>query len=213
MSTPPKRSYVSESRESAAKMTRARVLAAAKALFAARGIEDVRLSEIAAAADVSPSTLYAVFKSREGILRDLLKAALFGPHYQAALACLKDETDPVRLIALTASVARAIWDAEKEELGLVRQLAAYSPTLREMDREFEAMRFSLQETRIVALFDAGLSRPDLDLMRARRLMWMYTTREIYAKLVTDGGWTSDEYEDWLRETLMAALVSPEARPA
>jgi len=37
-------------------------------------------------------------------------------------------------------------------------------------------------------------------------MWMYTSREVYRMLVTEGGWTPDRYQEWLSQTLVAALV-------
>ena len=60
MATRRKRSYSSSKREEAAARTRARVLAAAKALFARRGIDAVTISQIAARAHVSGSSVYAV---------------------------------------------------------------------------------------------------------------------------------------------------------
>src|SRR5512145_2116291 len=102
---PEKRTYVSVRRVAAAQRTRERVLTAAQALYSARPVEEVILGEIAAAARVSPSTIYATFRSRDGILRSLMERALFGPHYAAAIARLADETDPVRLIELSAGGA------------------------------------------------------------------------------------------------------------
>ncbi len=42
-------------------------------------------------------------------------------------------------------------------------------------------------------------------------MWMYTSREIYRMLVVDGGWSPDEYQEWLAATLMEALVKADGR--
>ena len=35
---------------------------------------------------------------------------------------------------------------------------------------------------------------------------MYTGRDVYRLLVQEGGWSADEYEEWLTETLVGALV-------
>jgi AcrR family transcriptional regulator len=207
---PRKRAYVSAQRDAAAQKTRERVLAAARRLYSVRPIETVTIAAIAKAAKVSPSTIYATFVSRDGILRALMEGTIFGPHYAAATARLKGETDPVRLIALTAGVARAIYDGESRELGRIREIAAGSATLRAVERDFENRRYALQEERVTRLFEAGRLRPGLDRERARRILWMYTSREVYRMLVTDGGWTSTEYESWLAETLRQALVAPRA---
>ena len=208
MSNSRKRHYASEQRERTARLNRERVLSSARILFGKRGIEAVRIDEIAEAAGVSASMIYATFRSREGILRALMQDALFGPHYADALALLDSETDPVQLIGLTAGVARAIYEGEARELGLIREIAAYSPALRAIEKEFDDIRYEAQHQRIKDLFARRRARKGLELGAARRILWMYTSREVYRMFVTDGGWTPDEYEAWLRETLLTALVKP-----
>src|SRR5688572_20113173 len=148
MSNPQKRRYASEQREHAARLNRERVLKSARKLFGKRGIEAVRIDEIAAAAGVSASMIYATFKSREGILRALMENALFGPNYAKALALIGREDDPVQLIALTPGVSRAIYEGETRELGLIREIAAYSPALRAIEKEFDDVRYTAQHQRL-----------------------------------------------------------------
>jgi AcrR family transcriptional regulator len=207
MSTRPKRAYASKQRDAGAAVTRARVLKVAKALFARRGIDAVTIAELAARARVSTATVYAVFKSKEGILHALMEGALFGGRYQAASARLDGVSDPVEQIALTAAVARAIYEGESAELGLMRGASAFSPALRKLERTFEDMRFSMQHERIERLYAEGRARPGLPLVKARRLLWMYTSRDVYRMLVQEAGWTPDEYETWLAQTLVDALVA------
>lgn len=207
MSKGGKRRYSSELRSRAAEATRARVLDAAKKLFMRRGIDGVTIAEIAGKAGVAPPTIYALYKSKEGILRTLMRDALFGPRFQQARAQLDGVTDPVRLIALSAQVARAIYEGESADLGLIRGASAFSPALRKMEQEFEAMRFEMQEERIQLLFTAARQRKGLALDEARRILWMYTSRDVYRMLVHEGGWTPDQYQQWLSDTLLTALVS------
>jgi hypothetical protein len=70
------------------------------------------------------------------------------------------------------------------------------------------MRLEMQKARIELLFEQDKAKPGLSLDEARRIMWMYTSREIYRMLVQEAGWTADRYQDWLRETLLSALVEP-----
>jgi AcrR family transcriptional regulator len=205
------RPYVSDMRSQAADATRARVLHAAKTLFARGGIDRVTISQIAKKAKVSVSSVFTLYKSKEGILRGLMKSALFGPHFQVAIASLKGETDPVRRIALTARVARAIYEAESSELGIVRGVSAFSPALRKLESEFEELRFQMQKERIALLFAHSKQSKGLTLDAARRIMWMYTSRDVYRLLVHEGGWTPDRYQKWLSTTLVNALVNPSAR--
>lgn len=202
------RPYVSRKRREGAETTRARVLRAALSLFARQGIDGVTIAAIARSARVSAPTVYALYRSKAGILRALMKGALFGPRYQAARERLAGVTDAAALIALTAAVARSIYESESEELGLLRGAAAFSPALRRMEREFEALRFTLQEERVRLLFAQSRAKRGLTLERARHILWMYSSRDVYRMLVRECGWTPDQYQTWLSETLVAALVEP-----
>jgi len=201
-----KRRYKSERRHRAADATKARVLGAAKALFGRHGVDRVTIAQIAEKAHVAGSTVYALYKSKEGILRALMSGALFGARFEEAQAKLRGVTDPVRLVALTAHVARAIYEGESAELGLMRGVSAFSPALRKIELEFEKMRFDMQEERLRLLFAQGRQRRGLALDEARRILWMYTSRDNYRMFVHEGGWTPDQYQRWLEHTLVEALV-------
>jgi len=211
VATPRKRRYVSAARDAAAGHTRRRVLDAATFLFARSGIDRVTIAQIAARARVSAPTVYATFRSKLGLLRAILDTALFGPAFQAARAKLEGVTDPVALIALSAEVARAIYESESVALGVVRGASTFSPALRKAEAELEERRYAMQEARVRLLFREGKARPGLALEDARRILWMYTSREIYRMLVQEGGWSPDKYQAWLGETLVASLVAPPAR--
>lgn len=211
MSTPPKRKYESDQRGQSAEATKTRVLNAARSLFILHGIDKVTIAQIAEKAKVAGSTIYALYKSKEGLLRALMRAALFGPRFQAAQAQLAGISDPVRLIALSANVARAIYESESAELGLMRGTSAFSPALRKLEEEFEKIRFDMQEERMKALFAGKKAKSGLDYATARRLLWMYTSRDIYRMLVHESGWTPDQYQAWLSDTLVATLVNSKTR--
>ena len=211
MATPRKRKYVSATREEGAGRTRRRVLDAATVLFARSGFDRVTIARIAARAKVSVPTVYALFKSKEGLLHAILESALFGDAFQAARARLDGVTDPVLLIERSAEVARAIYESESSAIGLLRGASAFSPALRKVEREFEEVRYAMQEARVRLLFSERKARPGLGLDEARRILWMYTGRDIYRMLVEEGGWSPDEYQSWLAETLVTSLVAPGAR--
>jgi AcrR family transcriptional regulator len=206
MSSTSKRPYVSELRQQAAHATKGRILKAAKTLFARHGIDRVTIAQIAEKAEVAASTVYALYKSKAGILRELMSTALFGERFQAARTKLEGVTDPVRRIALTAHVARAIYEGESSELALMRGVSAFSPALRKLEREFEKIRFDMQEERVRSLFAHAGQRKGLSFDEARRILWMYTSRDVYRMLVHEGGWTPDRYQEWLSDTLVTALI-------
>lgn len=206
MSTRPRR-YSSDARTQSALETRHRILTAAAILFARKGIDRVTIDEIGRKARVAASTVYAIFKSKEGILRGLMERSLFGPRFQDAQKLLAGVTDPVALIELTSHVSRAIYESESSDLGLLRHASGFSPALRKMEEEFERIRYEKQLARVELLFASGKARPGLSLEEARRILWMYTSRDVYRMLVHDGGWTADHYQEWLSRTLVEALVA------
>lgn len=186
--------------------TRARILETAKRLFSRDGIDKVTIAEIAAGADVAASTVYALFASKTGILRALMEGALFGPRFQSAHAQLEGVDDPVKLVELTPAVSRAIYESESLDLGVLRGASAFSAELRALEAELEERRREMQRDRLERLFAQGRARSDLDLAKARQIMWMYTSRDVYRMLVHESGWTPDEYQAWLSRTLVDALV-------
>jgi AcrR family transcriptional regulator len=207
MSTRPgKRRYQSPGRAESAAATRDAVLAAAKGLFARRGIDAVTIAEIAKRAGVSVSTVYGLFESKEGLLRAWMETILFGDRYRKAAAELDAIADPTQQIAKTATIARAIYDSEWAELGLLRGAASFSRALRKLEHGLETMRYELQEARVTRLYAASKAKKGLSLEKARRLLWMYTSRDLYRLLVQEGGWSSADYEKWLADTLVATLV-------
>ena len=202
-----RRSYTSGVRAQSAQETRRRILGAAALLFARKGIDRVTIAEIGRKARVAASTVYAIYRSKDGILRGLMEQSLFGPQFQAAQELLAGVTEPVALIELTARVARAIYESESSDLGLLRRASGFSLALRKMEDEFERLRYDKQAARLALLFASGRARPGLSLDEARRIMWMYTSRDVYRMLVNEGGWTADRYEQWLSQTLVEALVA------
>ena len=201
------RRYNAVGRRQAAEQTRQGVLDAARKLFVRHGIDRVTIAEIAQSAGVAASTVYALYKSKAGILRELMRGALFGERFRLVQSALRGETDPVRLIGLSAHVARAIYESESAELGLVRGSSAFSPALRKLEQEFERIRLEMQEERVKRLFAEGRQKDGLSFEDARRILWMYTSRDVYRMLVKESGWPPDRYQEWLSRTLLDALVA------
>jgi len=206
MATSVKRAYQSASRDSSAERTRSKVLEAGRFLFSRRGIDATTIAQIADRAGVSPATVYATVKSKSGLLHALMHDAIFGPRFQQAQQKLVGVDDPVEQIAVTAQVARAIYEAESGDLSLLMKASAFSSELRKTQQQFEALRREMQRGRIDALFKSGRARKGLDKETASSVLWTLTGREVYHKLVHESGWSPDKYQRWLEETLLATLT-------
>lgn len=201
-----KRSYQSASRDASADRTRTKVLEAGKYLFSRKGIDVTTIAQIAERAGVSQATVYATVKSKSGLLQALMHDAIFGPRFQRALEMLIGIDDPVEQIALTAHIARAIYEEESSALSLLIKASAFSPELRKTQQAFETLRRDMQRGRIDALFKSGRAKTGLDQDTAGTILWMFTGRDVYHKLVHESGWSPDKYQDWLEQTLLATLT-------
>jgi AcrR family transcriptional regulator len=208
MTAATRRTYSSDRRAAQARDTRDRILAGARLLFAEKGVDEVPLADIAEAAGVALSTLYATFKSRDGILKALMEAAMFGPHTREALTKLDAETDPVARLVATAAVARAIYEGQTQKIGPLLGMSQRSAELRAVEAEFDALRLSMQAPRITALFASGRARAGLTEAEAARILWALTARPLWLMLTVDSGWSGAAYEAWLARTIRDALVAP-----
>jgi AcrR family transcriptional regulator len=207
MSSRKKRAYNSDSRRAHTAELRKRILATAKTLFAKRGIDQVTVDELADEAGVSTPTIYTLYKSKAGLLRAIIKGTFFGANYAAVAEKAKTTADPIALLRITASISRVIFDTEKAEIGLIRGASAFSSELRKVEKEFEAIRYVLQENRAKLLVEKFPAARELGIAKVREIMWMYTGRDIYRMLVMERGWSSDEYEEWLARTLIQGLTT------
>jgi AcrR family transcriptional regulator len=79
--------------------TRAALLAAARALFAARGVESTTIAEIAEQADVAVGSFYNYFATKDELLAALLESALTEQR-QALEARQAQVEDPAEMIAI-----------------------------------------------------------------------------------------------------------------
>ena len=55
--------------------------------------------------------------------------------------------------------------------------------------------------------EQGILRPGLTVTRAADILWLYVGPWAYRVLVTERGWTPDEYQTWLTDTLYAQLMN------
>jgi len=166
---------------------------------------------IARRAEVSAQSVYAIFKSKTGILIEILNQSAFGPEYDEAVRRALGAPDPESRLRLTAPIARQIHDAQSVTFDLLRGAGVVTPELAKLEQQRECLRYERQERMILSLFEAGALRHDLDVPRARDIFWMFTSRDVYRMLVRERGWSSQKYQDWLADTLVHALLNPGRR--
>jgi AcrR family transcriptional regulator len=204
----PKRSqrdYRSPHREEQAEQTRRRIEDAARRLFLGKGVESTTIQAIARKAGVAIPTVYSIFKSKRGIVEGLIERAVFTPAYTALVHEALESDDPYARMHYVARIARGIFDSLRSQSELMRGASAIAPGLM---REKERMRFERQAGMVDYLVRKKALRAGLNSAAARDILWTLTGSEIYRNLVVDRGWSSQRYENWLGDLLIAALLKP-----
>src|SRR5256885_1857069 len=92
--TKKKRPYKSPARERQAGDTRRRIVEAARQLLQREGYAGMTIEAIAQRAEVSAQSVYAIFKSKTGILIELLDQSMFGPEYEEVVLQALGASDP-----------------------------------------------------------------------------------------------------------------------
>jgi AcrR family transcriptional regulator len=206
MSRLKKRAYKSPTRERQAGDTRRRIVAASRELLEAEGYAGMTIEAIAMKAEVSAPSVYAIFKSKAGILAEMIEQSSHGPAYQETVREAQSTLDPVARLRIAARVARQVHEPQIAAFDLLRGAGVVAPELAKLEQQREALRFERQEGMIVFLRDTGRLRRELKFGQARDILWMLTGRDVYRALVCGRRWSPQQYEKWLADTLVQSLI-------
>ena len=205
--TTKKRPYKSLVRQRQAVDTRRRIVEAAWKLLQSEGYAGMTIEAIAQRAEVSAQSVYAIFKSKTGVLTELLDQSTFGADYDDTVRQALSTSNPETGLRFAARIARQIHDAGSATFDLLRGAGVIAPELAKLERQRERLRYERQETMISSLREARRLRPELGHRTARDVLWMLTGRDVYRMLVLERGWTSQKYQDWLADTLVRSLLT------
>ena len=201
-----KRTYNSENRDVQAAQTRSRILEAALELFQTEGFDRVTINKLAKAAEVSMPTIYAIFKSKQGVLQSLIDEALPPEQFAALVDDSMQEKSPKKRLSITAKLARQIYDAERELMDILRVASVIAPEIKELEQEREKRRYERQGEYVKMMMKEKSLAKGLTLQKARDILWTLTGRDMYRMFVVERGWTSDEYEKLLAQLLTKSLL-------
>jgi AcrR family transcriptional regulator len=202
------RTYRSPGRERQAAETRRRILGAAHRLLRNKGFSGMTIGAVAQSAQVSVPTVYAIFKSKAGILTGLLDQSMFGSDYEEVVRYAQSATDPESRLRRAAAVARQIRSAQSTAFEVMRGAGVVAPELAKLERERERLRYDREEGVITFLEKSGKLHAGLSHQRARDIFWMLTGNDVYRMLVRERRWTPEQYQDGLACTLVNLLVVP-----
>ncbi|MDX6229913.1 MAG: hypothetical protein QOI76_3303 [Frankiales bacterium] len=205
------RAYRSPARAEAARQTRRQVLAAAHRLFGERGYPRTTLAEIAGAAGVSVETVYKTFRNKRGLLKELADFTIGGDDEQVPVLdrpdpmVLRDELDQRRQIAMFAAGMTAQMERVRPFDDIMRSAAAVDPEVAALRDDLQLRQRRAAMTTIAGWLGArGPLRDGVE--GAAAVLWTLTSPEVNHMLRVDWGWTTEQYETWLRTTLAAGLL-------
>ena len=191
-----------------AAVTRRRIADAARLLFVRDGYGATTLQAIADEAGVAVQTVYAVYHSKPGILRELRDSIVFLPdadeRYRAAMASAGAGDAGAALDTFAASI-RIRWEVGADVVLVRREAGSTDAELRaDANMPYERRRVGLRA--LVDAFRPGL-RPGLETDDAMAALDALTLPDVYIELVRGLGWSPDAYEAWLARSLRRLLLA------
>ena len=186
--------------------TRARILAAARALLEERPGTAPSMGEVAARAGVSRQALYLHFADRSALLLEVTRAADAAARTPAEQA--RVDQAPTGAAALAEAIA--LQARLKPQL---RAVASALDALRRSDpaaqaawEEREHARLGRCEQVVARLAEDGALAPPWTVQSAAQLLWAATSQRVWEDLVPGQRWTRQQYTTHLTTLLTRALL-------
>jgi TetR/AcrR family transcriptional regulator, regulator of cefoperazone and chloramphenicol sensitivity len=190
------RRYRSSLRAEQAEQTRRKIRQAARGLFESNGFTETTIAEIARTAGVSVPTVYAVYRSKGGVVGAVLEEFEEGADQAGWEARIRAESDPVRqlhlfvawictLFASGSPVLRAAMDARTD------------PDVAAMIAQGDANRLGGTTALAEHWYQLDALRPGLEASEAARGLWLLSSAEQFLLATDQLGWSPAEYEQWL----------------
>ena len=207
-----KRRYDSTRRREQAAATRLEILEAAQRLFERDGYTATTMAAVAAEAGVALKTVYLAFETKAGLLRALWHLRLRGDEEDVPIAerqWYRDvlaEPDPERQLRLGARNARQVKGRAANLMRAMRDAAGADADSAVLWRRIQDDFLANQRAVIDAIDAKGALAPGLDAARAADILWTLNHPDVWHLLVSERGWTPEEWEQWFADTACAQLL-------
>jgi TetR/AcrR family transcriptional regulator, regulator of autoinduction and epiphytic fitness len=202
-----------------ARETRRRIVEAAARLFVRDGYSATSISSIAEEAEVAVPTVYASLRSKANILRAVVELTVRGDDEATSLSSragwqeIECRRDPREQLALFAGLHRRICDREAAVFAQLEAAAGADPEATQMLAEHDRLRHQTQSRLARSLHRRKQLKPGLAARQAADVIWTLASERTYLALVRDRGWKAENYERWLTEQLVAALLPDQPQAA
>ena len=206
---------VNDRRTIAAEATQLAIVEAAGRLFLERGYLATTLSGIATEAGVAIQTIYNSIGSKRDVLSKVLDYAAAGEHAPTpaptfVLAQAEQEPDPRKSLDQLVEFWRDSRPRTAPFYRLLRQAAALDQEAADLERVRAEERLRSYRSGAALLAERGSLREGLSLDDAAAIIHAAGHPDLHRFLVLEQKWTADHWAAWVRSTLEAGLLAPEA---
>ena len=211
MSEAVKRQYNSTWRQEQARETRQRIIQAAHDLFVSTGYGSTTIADIARAAGVAVETVYAAFRNKNTLLRQVWYVSFRGdeedirlwdrPEIRAVIA----EPDLARRFRAQAAVYPAVFRRITPLLLMLQGAAANQPDAAAMLAEFDKRR--LDAAAKYARAAAATGQLAVTEEECRDVLWATLDGALWHQLVAERGWSEERFAAWLGQLWISTLVT------
>jgi AcrR family transcriptional regulator len=207
------RRYDTTNRQRQAAETRRRIFEAAEELFTRDGYVTTTMAAIAQRAGVAVQTVYASAKSKRDILKGILDLAISGDDEQVPVQAssrwheIEAEPDPRTKLRTLSRLHRDICVRQAPGFAIMVDAAGSDPEIRTLAHEMADQRYQDHHRLAKTLQQTGHLRADLSSRRAADIIGALANEQTYLALVRDRLWPAQDYEDWLGDQLIAALLA------
>jgi AcrR family transcriptional regulator len=199
-----KRAYNATLRREQGQLTRERILHAARRLLVRGTYSSVTMEEIAREAGVAYQTVYAIFRTKLGLASAMVEAGFHFEPVEVPGGLLGSPGDPEAGIRRGAHLSRRIHETCADLVRFMRESG--DPELLDRYRANEQLRLEQQSILPAYFSNSGRLRSDLTPETALDIVWSLTGSDFYSLLVFERGWTPDQYEEWLAQSLIELIL-------
>jgi AcrR family transcriptional regulator len=184
-------------RQTQAAATRERIAEAARRLFGVAGYGSTSIEAIAAEAGVAVRTVYSAFGTKREILSLICEQWLERARARERAGEVLAEPDPARRLRGAAGWLCGLYSAGFDVVIIFEAATDESAETRELLRSKLAGRNQAMDA-IIASLDGHLRAPVREVQAVYRAL---AAPGVYRELVEESGWTPEEFERWVGDTL------------
>jgi AcrR family transcriptional regulator len=183
-------------------------------VFLERGYAGATIPRIAAEAGVAVETIYRTAPGKPGLLAAAVETALAGGLDNANLQVEQrpgirrviEEEGPVRKLQLYAATQPGVYGRAGGLLRVLDEAATSIPDLAQLRERYAASRLEGMRQLAQQLAEQQTLRAGLSPQQAADILVTVCSRANYDSLVTERGWSPEDYQGWVADTLVRTLL-------